>query len=262
MDDVRQKILKVAVAAAKEAGGHALRSMGSFGEVRHKGDVINSLVTDVDNKCESLIIYRIKKEFPGHSILAEESGEDLSEDEHLWIVDPLDGTTNYAHGFPVFCVSIGIMVSGKVVVGVVYDPTRDELFTAEERKGSFLNGENIHVSKTGKVRDSLITTGFGATVENRMANLDHLKKMLENAQAVRRPGSAAMDLCYVACGRTEGFWELGLNPWDTAAGQLIVKEAGGSVTVFNGEPYDVYKRELLATNGLIHQEMIALLQKA
>lgn len=254
MEDLT-KIKKVAIKAAKEAGEHALNRMGHLREVSHKGGP-NDLVTDVDKKCEEIIISKIKKEFPLHSILAEESGEQLVGDVFKWIIDPLDGTTNYAHGFPVFCISIGVVYNNSVKVGVVYDPTRDELFTAEEGNGAFLNSEPVKVSTRPKVHDSLVATGFAYNVPGRNDNLTYFKIIMEKAQAVRRAGSAAIDLCYVACGRFDGFWEFGLAPWDTAAGQLMVKEAGGKVTTIDGKPFDIFQKEIVATNGQIHDEMM------
>ena len=253
------KIKKVAEEAAREAGGYALEHIDKIASISHKGGYTN-LVTDVDKKCESIILGRISKEFPEHSILAEESGEHASTSSIKWLIDPLDGTTNYAHGFPIFCTSIGVSFDSVIKVGVIYDPTRDELFAAEEGKGAFLNGKKISVSSREALRDSLIATGFAYDLERKAANMDAFKIMLENAQAVRRAGSAAIDLCYVACGRFDGFWEMGLNPWDTAAGQLIVKEAGGIVTTTKGEPFDVYKKHILATNSKIHEEMLNLLK--
>jgi myo-inositol-1(or 4)-monophosphatase len=257
MEDLN-KIKETAVKAAVEAGKHALKRIGDLGKVDHK-ESLNNLVTDVDRKCEGIIIDSITREFPSHSILAEESGEHNPGGFFKWIVDPLDGTTNYTHGFPVFCVSIGVMSGDSVRVGVVYDPMRDELFTAEEGKGAFLNNSRIRVSRSEEVQDSLIATGFAYNIEGKIANVDHFKIMLKKAQAVRRAGSAVIDLCYVACGRFDGFWELGLAPWDTAAGQLIVKEAGGTVTTLRGGQFDIFKKEILATNGRIHEEMLGLL---
>ena len=248
------KIKEVAVSVVQEAGKYALKRMGHLKQVSQKSGRTD-LVTDVDKKCEEIIINTIKKDFPSHSILAEESGEYSQEADYKWVIDPLDGTTNYAHAFPVFCVSIGVTFKGKVKLGVVYDPSRDELFVAEDDKGASLNGNKIEVSKTKALQDSLVVTGFAYNTEGRIANVEYFTKMLENTQAVRRLGSAALDLCYVACGRFDGFWEMGLNPWDTAAGQLMVKESGGNVTQMNGEPYDIYKKDIMATNGIIHDEM-------
>ncbi|MFQ5953337.1 MAG: inositol monophosphatase family protein [Candidatus Omnitrophota bacterium] len=253
------KIKEVAIDVAKEAGRYTLDRMCHLKQISHKSGRAD-LVTDVDKKCEEIITTRIKTEFPTHSILAEESGEYAREAEYRWIIDPLDGTTNYAHCFPIYCISIGIQSEDVIKFGVVYDPTRDELFTAEEKKGAFLNGSPIKVSSIESLQDSLVVTGFAYNMEGKIANLDHFTKMLRSAQAVRRLGSAAMDLCYVACGRLDGFWELGLNPWDTAAGQLIVKEAGGKITTLKGDSFDIYKKEIAASNGFIHEEMLSTLK--
>ncbi|MFH1797755.1 MAG: inositol monophosphatase family protein [Candidatus Omnitrophota bacterium] len=255
-----KRIKKLAVSIAEKAGKYALKRMGNLKEIKHK-EGVNNLVTDVDKKCEEMIISKINKTFPGHSILAEESGEHGAKGGIRWVIDPLDGTTNYAHTFPFFCVSIGIIFEDVVRVGVVYDPSRDELFSAEEGTGAFLNKRRISVSKQRKVQDSLLATGFAYDIDGRIANLDYFKIMLENSQALRRAGSAAIDLCYVASGRFDGFWEFNLNPWDTAAGQLIVKEAGGLVTTLNGNQFDIFKKEIIATNGLIHDEMIRLFNR-
>ena len=254
------KIKETAIEAAREAGKYALERIGNLGKIEHK-EGISNLVTDVDRRCERIIIDRIKKEFPSHSILAEESGEKTEDETFRWIIDPLDGTTNYSHGLPVFCISIGVLSGGSVKVGVVYVPTMNELFVAEEGKGAFLNGEAIKVSKQESVQDSLIATGFAYSAAGKRENLEYFQKMLESAQAVRRLGSAAIDLCYVACGRFDGFWELGLNPWDTAAGQLIVTEAGGKVTLLDGKPFDIYQKTVVATNSKIHKELLTLLNK-
>jgi len=249
------KIKEVAVSVAQEAGNYARQRMGHLKQVSQKSGRTD-LVTDVDKKCEEIIIDRIKKDFPAHSILAEESGEHSREAAHKWVIDPLDGTTNYAHSFPVFCVSIGVMLNDKVKLGVVYDPSREELFMAEDGKGAFLNGKKIKVSGTKALQDSLVVTGFAYNIQGKIANVEYFKKMLEITQAIRRLGSAALDLCYVACGRFDGFWEFGLNPWDMAAGQLVVKEAGGIVTTMRGGPFDIFKKDITATNGIIHDEML------
>lgn len=253
------KISNVAQKAAKAAGKYLLRHLGKIKEVSSKRG-ITDLVTDVDKGSEKIIIDRIKKIFPEHSILAEESGEHDVGGEVRWVIDPLDGTTNYSHSFPAFCVSIGVIINGAVRIGVVYDPSRDELFTATEGHGALLNKKPIKVSSVSTVQESLVATGFGYNVDEKMSNIGYFKTLLEKAQAVRRPGSAAIDLINVACGRLDGFWELGLSPWDTAAGQLLVKEAGGTVTTMEGDPFDVYKKGIVATNSIIHDEMLSLLK--
>lgn len=253
------KILKVAIEAAKEAGEHMLENIGKLKEVSRKRG-FNDLVTNVDKASEKIIMDKIREVFPDHSILAEESGEHDAKGDVKWVIDPLDGTTNYAHTFPSFCVSIGVIIGDSVKVGVVYDPTRDELFSCQEGRGASLNGNPIKVSSVPSVQESLVATGFGYDVNDKLANVEYFKTMLIKAQAVRRPGSAALDLCYVACGRLDGFWELGLSPWDTAAGQFLVKEAGGLVTTMEGGPFDIYMKGIVATNGIIHKEMLDLLK--
>jgi len=256
MEDFR----KTAIEAAREAGKYIFAHIGKLKEISHKGG-INNLVTDVDKASEKMIVERITGRFPDHSILAEEGGRRAGTGNggFQWVIDPLDGTVNYAHGFPFFCVSIALAHKGDVTLGVVFDPVRDELFTAEKAKGAFLNGEKIGTSGTKELQSSLIATGFAYNVEEKVANADHFRIMLTRAQAVRRAGSAALDLCYVACGRLDGFWEFGLSPWDTAAGQLVVREAGGEVTLLNGGEFDISKKEIAATNGAIHQEMLSSL---
>ena len=181
---------------------------------------------------------------------------------YKWIIDPLDGTTNFAHTFPMFCVSIGLEVRGEIRVGVVYDPVRRELFAAERGRGATLNGRPISVSRTDQMDRSLLVTGFAYNVR-RVAenNLDHFSNFILRSQGVRRTGTAALDLCYVASGRFDGYWELNLSPWDTAAGTIIAKEAGAAVTDFDGAPFDVYQKRIVASNGRIHQEMIEVLRK-
>lgn len=254
-----EKIKRVAVCAAQKAGKYILKRSATPKDISFKSN-LNNLVTDVDKASEAIIIGEINKHFPDHSILAEESGEKSSSSGVKWVIDPIDGTTNYAHNFPFYCVSIGIMAGGTVKIGVVYDPTRQELFTAEASKGAYLNGKKISVSQRKTVQESLFATGFSYTFDERMANVERFKTMLANAQALRRAGSAALDLCYVACGRFDGYWERGLSPWDSAAGQLIVKEAGGFVTKFHGEDYDIFSREILAANPYVHAEMMRLLK--
>ncbi|MBD3426256.1 MAG: inositol monophosphatase [Candidatus Omnitrophica bacterium] len=253
------KIKEVAENVAKEAGEYVLKHMGRLKEVSHKSG-INDLVTDVDKGSEKIIISRIKNEFPEHSILAEESGEEDAGSVFRWVIDPLDGTTNYTHSFPFFCVSIGVLYGKKVIAGVVYDPSRDELFTAIDGSGAFLNGMPIKVSGAQAVKDSLIATGFAYNIQTKKENVSYFGRMLQHAQAVRRAGSAALDLCYVACGIFDGFWEMGLHPWDTAAGQLMVTEAGGKVTNMSGEMFDIFQNSVVATNASIHSEVIELLK--
>lgn len=252
--------LEVAEEAAREAGKILRENLGKVKEIEYKAK--NSLVTEVDTKSEVLIIKIIKSNFPSHDILAEESGRDRKTSTHIWIIDPLDGTTNYAHAYPVFSISIALEIEGVIRLGIVYDPIRDEFFSAEFGKGAYLNRDKINVSETRNAEESLLCTGF--THENEWMvdeNLRHFENFIRRSQAVRRDGSAALDLCNVACGRYDGFWELGLHPWDTAAGVLIVKEAGGSVTDFSNSEFSIYSEEILATNGIIRDEMISILSQ-
>jgi len=259
VDDIK-KMKEIAVIAARRSGKLIMDQLNEMRHIEHK-DGINNLVTDVDKGSEKLIIDTIRESFPEHTILAEESGLETRTDEHTWVIDPLDGTTNYAHRFPFFCVSIAVMFEGKILLGVVYDPTRDELFSAMAGKGAFMNDQPISVSNRKTVIESLISTGFPYSQDGKKQNLDYFTRMLGKSQAVRRPGAAALDLCYVACGRLDGFWELGLQPWDTAAGTLLVEEAGGRITMMDLSEYDVFKKEILGSNSYIHDEMQGLLCK-
>lgn len=228
--------------------------------IEHK-DAVN-LVTDADRRAEETIVDAINRAFPDHQILAEERGLAGSQSPFKWVIDPLDGTTNFAHGFPAYCVSIGLEYQGKCILGVVFDPTRQELFVGEAGGGAFLNGTQIHVSRTPKLDDGLLVTGFAYDIrESPNNNLDHFARFALRAQGIRRTGSAALDLCYVAAGRFDGFWELKLHPWDTAAGTLMVLEAGGQVTNFKGGPFSIYSQEIVASNSLIHNEMLEVLRQ-
>lgn len=248
----------LAVEAAREAGALLAARIGDAHSLEFKGDV--DIVTEMDKRAEALIVERIRERFPDHSILTEEGEGRETGSAVKWIIDPLDGTTNYAHGFPFFCVSIGIEDSGEMVFGAVYDPSSDELFTAARGAGALLNGSPLRVSRIERVDRSLLATGFPYDIRtSEENNLDNFSRFSLAAQAVRRAGSAALDLCYVACGRFDGFWELKLRPWDTSAAALVVSEAGGRVTDFSGGGFSIYGTECLASNGLIHDEMIDLL---
>jgi myo-inositol-1(or 4)-monophosphatase len=254
-------MLNFAIRVAKDAGRLLRDRVGTRIDVGHKGSI--DLVTDVDLASENLIREAISTYYPRHEILAEEGGLSESGSEYRWIVDPLDGTTNYAHGYPIFCVSIALEYNGVIVVGVVYDPMRDELFSAERGGGATLNNRPIHVSTTPELMQGLLSTGFPYDIKtSRLTNLDHWANFAMNAQALRRDGAAALDLCYVACGRFDGFWELNLSPWDTAAGSLIVEEAGGRLTNFTGGKFSNYEPQIVASNGLIHARMIEVLAMA
>lgn len=239
---------------AREAGRLQLARLGFERHIEYKGAI--DLVTEVDRECEQLICTQLARHFPDDGILAEERGLGKGSAARRWIVDPLDGTVNYAHRFPFFCVSIALEVEGNIELGAIYDPNRDELFTAASGHGAYLNGGRIAVSKTPALKQGLLATGFAYNVQQeRRDNLDHFGRFIKQAQAVRRPGSAAIDLAWVACGRIDGFWELFLRPWDMAAGVAIIREAGGAVTAFDGSAYDLYGEEILASNGLIQHQM-------
>lgn len=252
-----------AITTAIEAGKILRDYFGRKITVSHKGQI--DLVTEVDLLSEKYIKEQIASHYPRHQILAEEGGFTPATSDYRWIVDPLDGTTNYAHGYPIFCVSIALECAGKLVLGVVYDPTRDELFVAEAGMGATLNNRPIHVSENAMLKDALLVTGFPYDIKTtRKNNLNYFSRFALTARAVRRDGSAALDLCYVAAGRFDGFWEMHLGPWDAAAGVLIVAEAGGQVSRFDGSPFELYTEnsrtiELLATNSLIHKDMMRVL---
>jgi myo-inositol-1(or 4)-monophosphatase len=255
-------MLQVAIEAALEAGKFLKMNVGKIRHIERKEGQVTNLVTEIDKKSEQLIISIIKKRFPHHDFLCEESGAAEVKSEYRWIIDPLDGTTNFAHGMPVFSVTIGLEYKGEIILGAVYDPNQDELFTAEKGKGAWLNKRRIEVSKQSKLIESLIVTGFPYTVnQNPEPQLVHFKNFLVESQAVRRLGSAAIDLAYVACGRVDGFFEGYLKAWDMAAGVLLVTEAGGKWTDYRGFPSTVYNKQLLATNGIIHEQMVAVLKK-
>lgn len=245
---------------ALRAGKIQLSRMSNLHEIGYKGSI--NIVTEVDRECEELIVGEIHKKFPEDDVLAEEGSGKRTKSGVRWIVDPLDGTVNYAHDFPFFCVSIAIEKEGELIAGVVYDPCRDEMFEAKKGGGAKLNGKSIHVSEVDSLKRSLLATGFAYNVqeEDRFDNLDNFGNFVKRAQAVRRPGSAAIDLAWVASGRIDGFWELFLKPWDMAAGIIIIREAGGLVTTFNGEKFDLYGDEILASNGKIHREMMEVLK--
>jgi myo-inositol-1(or 4)-monophosphatase len=251
-------LLDIAIRATKESGLIQREWLGKEKRVELKGEI--NLVTEVDRICEARIIEIIKEAFPEHNILTEETPMPEGSSPYRWIIDPLDGTTNYTHGYPFFCTSVALELEGKVILGAIYDPMLDELFTAQQGKGAFLNSERIAVSITDRLTEALLCTGFPYDLrDSPLNNLDHFNSFIMEARAVRRDGSAAIDLCYVAAGRFDGFWELKLNPWDVAAGKLIVEEAGGVVTDFSGGPLDIYGQEILASNGRIQREMVGVL---
>ena len=252
----------VAEGIARQAGG-LLRGFYEKGvATEYKGDV--DLVTEADRASEKLIGERLKAAFPEHGIYGEEGTRDRLDGEYRWYVDPLDGTTNFAHGFPAFCVVLGLErrpsglaadADGEMVAGVIYDPLRDEMFVTEKGRGAWLNGRRIHVSKIATLQESLTATGFPSQKRHNSPNIHFYQQITLRSHGVRRAGSAALDLAYVACGRLDGFWEFNLNPWDTSAGYLLVEEAGGRVSHFDGGKFTLDSREVLASNGLIHREL-------
>lgn len=255
MDPIRE----FAVGIAREAGDFLKGRLREEVRVDYKGEI--NIVTEADHQSEAMILSRIRSRFPDHDILTEESAGVQQGSACRWIVDPLDGTTNYSHGYPVFCVSIGFEKKGETIIGVVYNPMLDELFVAEKGKGAFLNSRRIGVSKTRELTKSLLATGFPYDIrENPENNINYFNVLALRAQAIRRAGSAALDLAYVAAGRFDGFWELKLHPWDTAAGSLLVQEAGGRVTDLFGGGFSLQSPHVLATNGLIHEEMAEILR--
>jgi myo-inositol-1(or 4)-monophosphatase len=252
---------RVAVDAARAAGRLLVDEISGARRIAYKGSPTN-LVTEMDQRAEALILERLRGAFPDDAILAEEQGAAAGRSDRRWIVDPLDGTTNYAHGLPIFAVSIALQAAGRLVLGVVYDPTRDEMFVAEHGGGATLNDTPIHVSSTPTVGESLLVTGFPYNIrETPDTNLAEYAAFSVRARAVRRLGSAVIDLAYVACGRFDGFWELRLGAWDVAAGAVLVEEAGGRITGVDGKPLDVDAPTLLATNGRIHPEMRTILEE-
>ena len=256
----RALIKKVALSSAKKAGRILREGMTRGLTISYKGDL--NLVTQIDTLSEQMIVGEIRKHFRDHQILAEEGHNYESASPYRWIIDPLDGTTNYAHRFPYFCVSIGVEFEASMILGVIYDPIHQELFVAEKGQGATLNDRPIGVSPIFDLKEALLVTGFAYNVRTDVNNnLSHFSNLVKKAQGVRRMGSAALDLCYVASGRFDGFWELNLRPWDTAAGCLIVTEAGGTMTDFSGNPFSIDHPETLATNGKIHPAMVASLTK-
>jgi len=250
---------EIAIEAALSAGKVLMQRFGTSLTVEHKGEI--DLVTEADRASEEVVVSILRGTFPRHDILAEEGEYAGSGSRYRWIVDPLDGTTNYAHGFPWFAVSIALEVEGVVTLGVVHNPFSRELFYAEKGMGAFLNDVQIGVSQTGGLGDSLLATGFPYDrKQSTVNNYDHFLNFQQAAQACRRPGSASLDLAYVGAGRLDGYWEMKLKPWDVAAGQLIVCEAGGRVSDFDGNQFDIFGVECLASNGLIHQDMIEVLK--
>jgi len=251
------KIKRTLLEALQKAGKIIRSNFGKEQKITKKGEF--NLVTEIDKAAEKAIVELVLRHFPDHSILAEESPA-ITGSEYRWVIDPIDGTTNFTHGFPIVSVSIGLEKSGQLILGGVFDPFRKELFFAERGQGAFLNGRPIHVSKASTLSESLLATGFPYDRKNNPEDyLDMLRVFLTQIQGIRRGGSAAIDLCYVACGRFDGYYEMKLSPWDKAAGMMIVEEAGGKLTDFSGTPLTLSGLQNLATNGLIHDEMLRAL---
>jgi myo-inositol-1(or 4)-monophosphatase len=245
--------LEPAIEIAREAGSILLSEFSRPVQISYKGEV--DLVTGADKRSELAIVTFLRKHFPAHAIVAEEGGGQETDSPYRWHIDPLDGTTNFAHGYPCFAVSIGLEEAGELIAGVIYQPVAQELFTAAKGEGAYLNGKPIKVSGIERLRTSLLATGFPSVKRAANPNIYYYWDFTLRSHGVRRDGSAAMDLAAVACGRFEGFWEFGLHSWDTAAGVLLVREAGGRVTTFSGEDYRPGDHETLASNGLLHEEM-------
>ncbi len=243
-----------AIAAAQEAGSLLRERHGSSFAIAKKGRI--NLVTEMDLASEELIVRRLLTAYPDHQILAEERGQSQSSSPWKWVIDPLDGTTNYAHGYRFFCVSIGLEFQGKIVLGVVHDPITLETFSAISGAGAELNGQPIRVSIEATLENAMLSTGFSYQPEAVEQNLELFNALIRQARAIRRDGSAALDLCYVACGRFDGFWELSLSAWDVAAGTLIVREAGGGVSRFDGAPGTIYDGEIVVSNGSLHAALL------
>jgi len=252
---------ELAIEIARETGTFLRSKLNSAHTIDYKGKI--NLVTEADKISEEMITSKINHLFPDHDILAEEFTYTNKDSDFRWIIDPLDGTTNYAHGYPVFCISIALQKLDEIILGVIYNPMLKEMFVAEKGEGAFLNGRETHVSATIRIKESLIATGFPYDIrEDSQNNLNYFNEMIMKARAIRRAGSAALDLAYVAAGRFDGFWEIKLNPWDTAAGWLMVEEAGGVVTDIWGKDYVLESPAILASNGKIHKEMMDVLKRS
>ncbi len=254
------RYVQLALAAAREAGRIQMEHLGHSHSVEYKGDI--DPVTAVDRLCEKAVVRMISDAFPDHDILTEESPFEAKGSAWRWIIDPIDGTSNYFHGFPFFCISIALEIEGKVRLGIVHVPVLNETFLAEKGKGAFLNGNRISVSRNGDLNRSFLCTGFPYDVREHPDHyLSYFREFLIKCFAIRRPGSAAIDLSYLAAGRFDGFWELKLHPWDVAAASLMITEAGGKVTDLQGRPFSIYSEEILASNGLIHEQMLEIMRR-
>lgn len=248
--------LETAIQAAQKAGTILLENYGKLKKEHVSLKGARDFVTEIDKKSEKEILHIIQSKFPEHSILAEESGKQENKSPYQWVIDPLDGTVNFIHEFPIFCISIALEHNGMKQVGVIYDPLRDELFTAEKGKGAFLNGQRISVTQNRNLQDAILATGFPFRIHDRLDNyLQMFKSIFQKVAGIRRGGSAAIDLAYTACGRFDGFWEMGLSPWDIAAGLLIIEEAGGKTSGFNGQPETVATGDIICGPPEIHKQL-------
>lgn len=258
---IQRKSLKVARRLAGQAGVMLRQALGSSFETGFKGEI--DLVTELDLRSEELIVAGIRQAFPSHQVVAEEGTSHRTESEYRWLIDPLDGTTNYSHGFPWFCVSLALEEDGVVVMGLVHNPMSDEYFWAIRGEGAWLNQRRLSVSRQQHLEHAYLTTGFPYDIRSRpQGPLGIFSAFVLSTLAIRRAGSAALDLCYLAAGTFDGFWEEGLHPWDTAAGWLLVEEAGGQVTDFSGRPFHLESKEILASNGFLHAPMQATILRA
>lgn len=254
---MENEFLKTAIFAVKESAKIILSYRGKDKDIGYKGKI--NLVTEADKKSEENIIKIINEKYPAHQLIAEETLPENKRADFVWYIDPIDGTTNFSHDLPIFAISIALEIKQQLQIGVVFDPSRNELFYAVKGKGAFLNNKKIYVSKENLLKKSLIVTGFPYIITERSINL--FNQFLTKAQAVRRLGAASLDLCYLSIGRVDGFWELDLKPWDMAAGKIILVEAGGIITDFKGNEHSLFGDNTLASNGLIHQQMIDIIKK-
>ena len=254
-NEYKKRLYSVGKEVALEAGKFIKKSYEGKIEVEFKGRI--DIVTDIDRKAEEIIVNGIRKNFPDHNIITEETGFEQTNSDTRWIIDPLDGTTNFSHGFPFFCVAVGIEYKNEVIIGFVYDPLREEMFEAEKGEPALMNMREIKPSKIDRLEHALLATGFPYDIkESSNNNVNYFNHMIFKAQAVRRAGSAALDLCYIASGRLDGYWEIKLSPWDTAAAGLIVEQAGGRITDFDGNRMSILHKQIAASNGIIREEML------
>jgi myo-inositol-1(or 4)-monophosphatase len=257
---MQQPTIDFLIDLSKEAGEILKDGFGKVHQIQYKGQI--NLVTEIDRQSEDLLISRIHAAFPNHSIVAEESGFHDGDNEHRWFIDPVDGTSNYAKGFPLFCVSIAYAYQGQMRLAAVYDPLRDESFYSEKGQGAWLNGSRIHVTTTEKLIEAMLVTGFPYDMHQKQNNLDNFSRLSLEVQTIRRFGSAVLDQAYVASGRLDGYWEIGVNAWDVAAGTLLIEEAGGLVTTVTGDA-DYFKPpfDMLAANPALHPKLLKILNE-